>query len=171
MPYVSGQQLAERPGGRELAEVASSEHESSLVDATLMDLTLRGSARTGYAAEDVAHADAALARITDAVTEADQVIDGYLAKRYALPLSPVPAIVVGWSRAITRYLLHKHRIADERSDPIARGYRDALKLLAEVAAGKFTLGALDPVETAPASDIRMESDDRVFSRTELGSFR
>lgn len=171
MPYVTHIELSERPGARELAQVASAEHEA-IVEAALMDATLRGTDRTLWSAELVVAADAALARIDDAVTEADGIIDGFLAKRgYALPLSPVPSVVSAWSRAISRYLLHKGRISDERTDPIARDYRDALKLLALTAEGKFSLGATDPVVVSSSTDVRFAGDANVFGRDELRHFR
>jgi phage gp36-like protein len=150
--------------------VGSTTHEA-LVDYELMDLTLRGADRGEYTADEIAAADEAAARITDASTEADGVIDGFLARRYPLPLATVPGLVTAWARAITRYLLHKDRITDERSDPIARDYRDALKLLGLVADGKFSLGAEDPGVTSPTSDVRFESDAAVFGREQLRSFR
>ena len=53
-------------------------------------------------------------------------------------------MVTVWARSITRYLLNKDRMTDESKDPVARDYRDALKLLGLLAAGKFSLGADDP---------------------------
>lgn len=171
MSYITPADLAERPGATELAQVASSQH-GALVDYALMDATLRGTDRSTWSAPETAAADAALARIQNAVGEADSVIDGYLVKRgYPLPLWPVPALVSGWSRAIARYLLHKDRISDDRTDPIARDYRDALKFLAATAEGKFSLGAADPVAAASGTDVRFEGDAPVFGRNELKGFR
>lgn len=172
MPYVTSTALAERPGARELAQVASAEHRP-IVDAELMDATLRGTDRSAWDAPSQSEADAALARIADAVAEADAMIDGFLARRgYALPLSPAPGIVAGWSRAIARYLLHKSRISLESNDPIVRDYRDALKLLQLTADGKFSLGADDAVATgASATDVRFDAPAPVFGRAQLKSFR
>jgi phage gp36-like protein len=143
--YVTLIQLAERPGALELAQLASPKHEA-VGYAELLDLTLRGLARSDYSAAEIAAADAVLARITEAATEASARIDGYLRQRgYTLPLSPVPPIVAGWCRDITRYLLSGDRISDESSDPVLRGYRDAMKLLQQVAAGTFSLGANDAI--------------------------
>lgn len=171
MPYVTHTELAERPGARELAQVASAEHQD-IVDYGLMDASLRGTDRSAWPADTVAGADAALLRIADAVREADGIIDGFLARRgYPLPLNPVPQVVAAWSRAVARYLLHKGRISDERSDPIARDYRDALKLLQLTADGKFSLGGQDPVATASSTDVRFTGDAPVFSRDQLKAFR
>ena len=145
MPYLTHQQLLDRPGSRELAEVASDEA-GALVPYELMALTLNGGDRSGYDAEQIADADAALARIDDAVADADGVIDGYLRKAgYALPLSPVPRLVTVWCRAIARYYLHKNRRSIESDDIIVRDYKDALRLLEQTSSGKLSLGAGDDV--------------------------
>ena len=172
MAYITPIDLAERPGARELAEVATPEHKR-IVDTALMDATLRGGDRSSWPAEDQVDADAAMARIQDAVAEADALIDGFLAKRgYTLPLAPVPKLVTGWSRAIARYLLHKSRISLESNDPIVRDYRDALKLLQLTADGKFSLGADDTVATGGSStDVRFSYPEPVFGRKQLNSFR
>lgn len=172
MAYITPSDLAERPGPKELAQVASSEFRP-VVDFELLDVTLRGGDRSRWSPEAQADADAAMARINDAVAEADALIDGFLAKRgYTLPLAPVPKLVTGWSRAIARYLLHKSRISLESNDPIVRDYRDALKLLQLTADGKFSLGADDVVATGGSStDVRFSYPEPVFGRKQLNSFR
>ena len=172
MAYVTPAQLAERPGARELAQVASASF-AAPVAADLMEATLRGTSRAAWTADQIAAADDALARIVEAVTEADSIIDGFAAKReYTLPFSPVPQLVTGWSRAIARYKLHQDRISDESTDPIARDYRDAMKLLAALAKGEFFLGASDPIATAPDRlDVQFESSPSVFGRDQLDAYR
>lgn len=172
MQYITASQLAERPGARELSQVATASHLRP-VDWELMDATLRGGDRSAWPAAEVSAADDALRRIEDAVQQAESLIDGYLARRaYPLPLSPVPDLVAGWARDIARYLLHKDREGREESDPIVRGYRDALKFLEATATGKFILGGTDPVLNNPSAiDVRFETSDSVFSRDQLKAFR
>lgn len=172
MAYITPIDLAERPGARELAQVATPE-DKHVADTALMDATLRGGDRSAWSVPDQADADAAMARIQDAVAEADSLIDGFLAKRgYALPLAPVPKLVTGWSRSIARYLLHKSRISMETNDPIVRDYRDALKLLQLTSDGKFSLGADDVVATGGSgTDVRFSYPEPVFGRKQLNSFR
>ena len=172
MNYLSTAQLAERPGARELAQVATADHHKKVED-DLMEATLRGADRSAWPTDETNIADGALARITDAITEAESIIDGFLAQRgYTLPLSPVPPLVVGWARDITRYFLHKHRLGEDGKDPISRGYRDATRLLQQTSQGKFSLGAADPVTTGPdAIDVIFESDPNVFGRDQLNKFR
>lgn len=178
MPYITHVELAERPGARELAQLASAEH-LAVVEPALMDATLRATDRSAWPPEAQDAADAALARIDDAVAEADSLIDGYLVQRgYTLPmvLPPVSAgrsVLAAWSRAVARYLLNKSRISDETKDPIARDYRDALKMLGLLVQGKYSLGADDPAKTSASagSDVRFASTPSVFGRSQLKAFR
>ena len=178
MPYITTAELAERPGAREIALAASSDA-SPVVDFALMDATLRGADRSAWTAPQLAAADAALQRVQDAVAEAGAVIDGYLAQRgYTLPLNLPPtstgkSLLTAWARAIARYLLNGRRVTDEAKDPVARDYRDALKMLDRLATGKLSLGGNDPEAPANATstDVRFDAAPAVFSRNELRAFR
>jgi phage gp36-like protein len=172
MRYITAAALADRPGVLELAQVATPSH-LRVVPAELMDATLRAEDRSSWTAAEVQAADDALQCITSAVDQAESLIDGYLMQRgYSLPLSPVPALVSGWARDISRYMLHKDRRALEDTDPIARAYRDALRLLTELANGRFSLGATDPLKGNPqAVEIQVMSDAPVFDRRQLRGFR
>lgn len=165
--YTTLAQLAEIPGALELAQAASDAF-GAVVDAQLMESTLLDGDRSAYTAEQIAAADSARARIEQAVSEADAVIDGYLGRRYALPLATMPAILATWARSIARHRLHASRVIDERTDPIARDYRDAIRFLEQVAAGRFSLGIGDP-ERSPASagDVRIDAGRKVFGRAVL----
>lgn len=164
MSYVTPAQLAEIPGALELSQVASDDQRMP-VPADLMDLTLRGGDRSTFDPDLVAQADAALARVMRVVAEADAIIDGYLARRYAVPMTKQLDLLATWSRAITRYKLHGDRQGDERTDPIVRDYRDALKLLQLTADGKFSLGAEDPT-TGPSAvgEFLFDPGRKVFGR-------
>lgn len=174
--YITSAELAERPGVRELAQLASAEHQA-VTDLDLMDATLRGLDRSAWPADRIAAADAALARISDAVAEAGAVIDGYLAQRgYELPLVLPPSstgksVLTAWARAITRYLLNKNRITDDSKDPVARDYRDALKMLGLLAQGKYSLGAIELATVVTTSnEVVISSPASVFGRDQLRSF-
>lgn len=177
MPYITHAELAERPGARELAQVATPENRP-VVAIELMDATLRGLDRAAWSTEEVADADAALRRIDDAVAEGDALIDGYLAKRgYAVPMElsaeSARKLIAGWSRAIARYLLQKDSISDEKTSAIARDYRDAVRLLDATAKGSFSLGADDPQApgASSATDVRFSYPVPVFGRQQLKAFR
>lgn len=176
--YVTHVELAERPGAEELGQVAGADH-LGVVDGALMDATLRAADRSAWEADEIAAADLALQRIDDAVAEGDALIDGFLAQRgYTLPLELPPSstgksVLTAWSRAIARYLLHKNRISDESKDPVARDYRDAMKMLKLLAEGKYSLGAGDPEKAASSAstDVRFSGTENVFSRDQLRAFR
>ncbi|GKT18555.1 DUF1320 domain-containing protein [Acidovorax sp. SUPP2522] len=178
MPYITTAELAERPGAREIAMVASTQTHP-VRDETLMDATLRGTDRSAWTAEQIAAADAALKRVQDAVAEAGALIDGYLVQRgHPLPLQLPPtstgkSVLTSWARAITRYLLNQNRVTDESKDPIARDYREALKMLGLLAQGKFSLGAADPEAAlnTVSTDVRFDGDEPVFGRRQLRYFR
>ncbi len=175
MPYITHAELAERPGARELAQVATPDNRP-VIDIELMDATLRGMDRSAWTAELLADADAALRRIDEATAEADALIDGYLAKRgYAVPMDlsaeSTRKLIAGWSRAITRYLLQRDSISDEKSSAAARDYRDALRLLQLTAEGKFSLGAEDPQAGTSGTDVRFAYPEPVFGRQQLKAFR
>ena len=145
MPYVTLAQLIERYG-----------------EPALVAVTDVAEFATGVVNE---------AKVARAIADADAVIDGYLAKRgYALPLQPVHRLVTAWCRAIARYHLHKNRLAPDGKDPIERAWRDALRLLQQVADGKFALGAGDPVAVHKL-DARFDSAPLVFGRKQLRSWR
>ena len=149
MPYATFAMLADAPGARELAEVATPEH-MPVCDADKLDHLLRGGT---WDTADVTQArawhraEAAQQVIASAIVAADALIDGYLAKKgYRLPLEPCPSLVSQWARSITRYLLHKDRRTLDDRDPICRNYRDALRLLQQTADGHFSLGVGDWVQ-------------------------
>jgi phage gp36-like protein len=167
MHYLTLLQLADLPGALELAQVAS-DKSAQEIDAALMQLSLTGGDRSSYSSGDIAAADAAIARIEQAGSEADAIIDGYIGRRYTLPLTSVPSILATWARAITRYKLHGDRISSEGTDPIVRDYKDAVKFLALVAAGQFSLGLEDPeAQGSGTGGVHIDVGQKVFGRSVL----
>jgi phage gp36-like protein len=147
--YLTLAQLADAPGALELSQTASESHDAALVDAELFERTLRAQDRSEFDPDAIAAADAAAERVTNLITEATALIDGYLARR-------------------VRYKLHPDRVGDDRTDPVVRDYRDALKFLSLVADGKFSLGIEDPEASAASEgDIRIDVGHKVFGRGRL----
>lgn len=115
--------------------------------------------------------DGAAEEIVDAVLDkamgdASGIVDGYLAKRYRLPLSVVPAAVATAAEAIAYYLLWPHA-----PEEVRRRYEAALKLLRDVADGTQQL---DAEGTAPAAagggQVLVEAPERLYSRDRLKGF-
>lgn len=96
--------------------------------------------------------------IDQAISDADAVIDGHLAGRYTLPISPVPAILVGYACDLARERLYK----DAAPELIIKRGDDARRFLVMVAQGKVSLGATP--EPAADLSVQFETGQKVFAR-------
>nr|DAR93075.1 MAG TPA: head to tail adaptor [Caudoviricetes sp.] len=118
--------------------------------------------------EDPAEREELVAPIIDeAIADADGEIDGYLAKRYAVPISPAPKIINKCSKDIAVYNLFSRIGIDESTDQktYLNRYNQAIKFLTLVAEGKVSLGAeSDDPATAAATGFSVKSNPRIFSR-------
>lgn len=74
-------------------------------------------------------------RLTVALEDADQVINGYTAGTYVVPLSPVPDLVTRWACDIARYFIHRAAVGEL----VEKNYKAALAGLKDVAKGDLTL--------------------------------
>ena len=108
--------------------------------------------------------------IDAAIGDADAEIDGYLAKRYAVPLTPAPKVINKFSKDIAVYNLFSRIGIDESSEQktYLNRYNAAIKFLTLVAEGKVSLGvdAEDPA-TAAATGCAVKSNTRLFSRDSM----
>lgn len=104
--------------------------------------------------------------VARAIGDASALVDGYLAKRYVLPLATVPDILVRRTAEIARHYLHGS--AADVDGPVARGHRDAIAWLRDVAAGVVVLdvaGVTAPL--AGGGDVRVTGPDRTLTRDSL----
>lgn len=106
-------------------------------------------------------------KVYEALEDASQTIDSYLAGRYRLPLNAVPSALERHCCYIARYFLEKNRATDQaRLD-----YEDSIRFLEKVASGTISLGLSDmdePVETDNSAVI--ESNGSVWSRERSKGF-
>jgi len=105
--YASLDDLIERAGEREILQIADRDRDQIA---------------------DVEVVEAAL-------TNAANLIDGYVGTRYATPLSPVPDLARTWSVSIARYFLY----ANNRPQEVVDDYKDAISGLKDVAAKRISL--------------------------------
>lgn len=121
--------------------------------------------------EDVAERETAIGPIIDAaIADADGEIDGYLAKRYAVPLVPAPKIINKCSKDIAVYNLWTRIGIDESSGQktYLNRYNSAIKFLTMVAEGTVALGVqVDGPAAAAATGFTVKSNHRLFSRDSL----
>lgn len=119
--------------------------------------------------ESVAWADGALdsGKVQEALEDASQTIDSYLAGRYPLPLKVVPAVLERHCCYIARYFLEKNRATDQaRQD-----YEDSLRFLEKVAAGAISLGlSIDDEAVESENGAMIESAGSVWRRQSAKGF-
>ena len=109
--------------------------------------------------------------IKGAIADADAEIDGYLAKRYAVPLSPAPRVINKFSKDIAVYNLFSRIGIDESTDQktYLNRYNAAIKFFELVADGKVSIGTeADDPASAAATGFSAKSNTRLFTR---GSMR
>lgn len=124
--------------------------------ATRQDLEQR------YGADEIAQRESALAAgaVDLALNDADALINGYLAARYALPLSTIPPTLPATACALARYSLLGGTNERARDD-----YKDALAWLRDVQSGKVQLQEPTPVPgSEPATVVMVATSAAVFKR-------
>lgn len=77
--------------------------------------------------------------IAEALTHADNIVNGYVAAAYTLPFAVVPDLVRTWAISIARHKLH----FQGPPDYVVADYKDAIAALKDVQAGKLKL----PIDT------------------------
>jgi len=124
----------------------------------LTQLTDRGQPATGQIDGEA---------IERALVDTDATIDGYLAARYRLPVASVPKLLVDVAEAVAIYKLHR-KAPDEK---IAADYRDAIRTLQDLAAGRqrLDLDGIEP-EAGPGAGTASTGAPRVFTAENLRGF-
>lgn len=109
--------------------------------------------------------------VTAAIEDAEGEIDGYLAKRYSVPLTPVPKVIAKFAKDIAVYNLYSRIGIDEneKEKNYLNRYKSAIDFLKLVTEGKVSLGvgSTDNGAVASATGFAMRSSCRAFSRDSL----
>lgn len=85
--------------------------------------------------------------VDKAIVDAMELVNGYVATHYRLPLPIIPASVARACAVVARYYLYK----DKPTDSIRQDYEDVLLWLKDVASGKVKLAlGNDDVESPKA---------------------
>lgn len=95
-----------------------------------------------------------------ALEDACAEIDGYLQARYAVPVSPAPAIARPLACTIARFRLHR-----EPPDGVRKDFEAALKSLAAIAAGEISLG-----DAATHETVQFTGATPLLTRDQLAGF-
>ncbi|MEO5335190.1 MAG: DUF1320 domain-containing protein [Magnetococcus sp. YQC-5] len=166
MSYATANDLLVWYGARELAQVAVPD-DLTTAGPELMRLTINDADRDTFTEEEISAADAGLARINSALSDAEQLMNSYLALRYDIPLTGTLIQASALPRtcgAIARRLLHHAFVPEE----VTMGYDMALLWLKEVAFGKAELDR--DVTTTGAGSPAFETGERVFDQETLRGF-
>lgn len=110
---------------------------------------------------------------TDAVdrafADADTEIDSYIATRYAVPMSPVPALVQRLSLDLAIEGLYTRRPHVTTPEAVTRAAKNARLLLANIAANKASIPGATELDTTgtTAAGATFAAEERLFTRTTL----
>lgn len=118
MAYTTQQALEDRYGSDELVA-----------------LTDRGSVATDQVDADT---------VAKAIASAAAIIDGYVARRYVLPMAETPPLIAELAEIIAYYKLHLVRPGEKTQDE----HDDAMKKLREIAEGTIRL----PIDETTAEE-------------------
>ncbi|MBF0374964.1 MAG: DUF1320 domain-containing protein [Alphaproteobacteria bacterium] len=102
-----------------------------------------------------------------AIGDASHTIDGYLSARYALPLATVPPLVVVLACQMARYRLHQQTGAAELPEAVQADYRDAVRQLDAIGAGRMRLDVAGAEPPASGGGLKVVSSPRVFGAAGL----
>lgn len=103
--------------------------------------------------------------IDAALGDADNLINGYVAVKYATPLPSVPAIVQTWAVSIARYILWKNGAPEH----VAADYKEAIAALKDVARGLIALpvGTGEVAPSAQSGTVMASHPPQVFTAAKL----
>jgi len=165
MSYATVAQLLTRFSADEIAARVD-RSVPRLVSAELLSAAAAGSSLAAYTAEEQAAVAAVMTRIADALAEADSTIDGYVASRFSVPVSPAPAVIVRLACDIARYTLYD----DGVTETIQKRYDGCVALLRDIAAGRVAIG--DPAgQSLPTGGVaEMTSATPVWRRENSDGF-
>lgn len=140
MAYVTQQQLIDRFGAAPLIERTDrANNPPTTIDATV---------------------------VTAAIGDAAGLIDGYLGKIYALPLSVTPPILTRMAADIAYYYLLGDSVAQDSAEH--RAYKEAIRWLSEASKGIVSIDAAGVTpEPQGGGAVRTSTGDRVFTRDSL----
>lgn len=109
-----------------------------------------------------------LAVLGRALADADALIDGYLAGRYALPLTSTPALLADIAQAVALWKLH----SSEPEAKVKADYDDAIRRLKDIGMGVIVLTDVAGLEPAGkvANGVQIVDRERPFTEANMKGF-
>lgn len=109
--------------------------------------------------------DVIVLRLNKAITDSAEEIDGYLRKRYSLPLTETPERIKKLCKGITRYNLFSRRMV-EIPETVLKQYQELRAELEQIRSGEMVLD----IEMQQIYMTNKTAEDRVFTSEELSRF-
>ncbi|MEO1082392.1 MAG: phage protein Gp36 family protein [Pseudomonadota bacterium] len=106
------------------------------------------------------------ARVDQALQDASNFIDAYLAAQMTVPVDPAPDILTRLCAEIARYRLQD----DQPLDEARKRYEDAVALLKDIARGTASLDPSGATAASTTVHAMRDADDRTFTRESLDDF-
>lgn len=103
--------------------------------------------------------------VDNALADAAQEIDPYLAVRHSLPLADPPGILVRLSVDIALYRMIPDALGN--TEERRQRYEDAVKTLKGIASGTMVLGIEEP-GTSSGGGVTVAGPERLFGRNAMG---
>jgi phage gp36-like protein len=110
-------------------------------------------------------------RVTQAIEDADNLIDSYLRGKHTVPLSDPSPRIRRLSVDFAVYYLYRRRMEFETTDALAATYKEGIRFLEGVRDGKNIID--DPDSSANTAGIfktNKVTTDRVFNACKLAEF-
>ncbi|WP_354624841.1 phage protein Gp36 family protein [Psychromonas sp. MME2] len=106
-------------------------------------------------------------QVEQAITDATDRIDGYLASRYTLPFISVPTVLNRLCADMSRYFLYDSNAPEQ----IKTRYDEAISFLKSVSTGQASLGLTDDNSTPESNDLaEIQSAGTLFGRADSKGF-
>lgn len=106
-------------------------------------------------------------KVERALTDASDEINGYVGKRYPLPLEKIPGLL---KRLAVDIAIYRLSIDNADTEERRKRYEDAVKVLNNLVLGNISLGlpADTNTDTSPTpGEVEVESQERLFKRKHL----
>jgi len=170
MPYTTLDKIIGQISADRVLQL-SDDSDGAIVTVAMLLAAASGGALTGYTAGEQASIAVALDNVTETITSADAIINGYCAARYIVPFNPVPDIIAKCSLDMAIYNLYSRRV-ETMPEVRDKNNSAATKLLAAIANGTITLGSTAVVAppnngNAPAM---IRTNDRIFTSTKMDTY-
>lgn len=110
-------------------------------------------------------------KVDAAIADASALIDGFLRKRYALPLSVVPAMLAPLAASIAAWNLYGLRAEFETPERVKADHDNAVATLKLIQKGEVLLGVGEPeTAEAPDSPLSVSAPGTMFGRDTLDRY-